>query len=140
MTHLNFHQNQNLILKMLHTLYPVVPSKITGFPCLSDEILSHDPSSEACIGVLGIQDICHFTSRDIGYFPFYFQGYRILCSISGILLIFLLIYKYRVEIPIILIKNHFKISTKEEQLYVLDMARLSRHSITCSANALIYPR
>ena len=28
---------------------------------------------EACIGVLGIQDICHFTSRDIGYFPFYFQ-------------------------------------------------------------------
>ena len=38
---------------------------------------------EACIGVLGIQDICHFTSRDIGYFPFYFQGYGILCSISG---------------------------------------------------------
>ena len=36
---------------------------------------------EACIGVLGIQDICHFTSRDMGYFPFYFQGYRILCSI-----------------------------------------------------------
>ena len=27
---------------------------------------------EACIGVLGIQDICHFTSRDIGYYPFYF--------------------------------------------------------------------
>ena len=22
-----------------------------------------------CIGVLGIQDICHFTSRDIGYYP-----------------------------------------------------------------------
>ena len=40
---------------------------------------------EACIGVIGIQDICHFTSRDIGYCPFYFQGYRILCSISGIL-------------------------------------------------------
>ena len=39
----------------------------------------------ACIGVIGIQDICHFTSRDIGYYPFYFQGYRILCSISGIL-------------------------------------------------------
>ena len=36
---------------------------------------------EACIGVLGIQDICHFTSRDIGYYPFYFQGYGILCSI-----------------------------------------------------------
>ena len=37
--------------------------------------------SEACIGVLGIQDICHFTSRDIGYYPFFFQGYRILFSI-----------------------------------------------------------
>ena len=35
--------------------------------------------NEACIGVLGIQDICHFTSRDIGYYPIYFQGYRILC-------------------------------------------------------------
>ena len=46
---------------------------------------------EACIGVLGIQDICHFTSRDIGYYPFYFQVYGILCSIfwllSGILTI-----------------------------------------------------
>ena len=41
-------------------------------------------SNEACIGVLGIQDICHFTSRDIGYFPFYFQGYGILCSIFGL--------------------------------------------------------
>ena len=39
---------------------------------------------EACIGVLGIQDICHFTSRDIGYYRDmgylvqyfrYFQGY-----------------------------------------------------------------
>ena len=40
---------------------------------------------EACIGVLGIQDICHFTSRDIGYFPFYFQGYGMLCSIFGLL-------------------------------------------------------
>ena len=30
---------------------------------------------------LGIQNICHFTSRDIGYYPFYLQGYRILCSI-----------------------------------------------------------
>ena len=28
---------------------------------------------EACIGVLGIQDICHFTSRDIDYFPFYWD-------------------------------------------------------------------
>ena len=41
--------------------------------------------SEACIGVFGIQDICHFTSRDIGYFPFYFQGNGILCSIFGLL-------------------------------------------------------
>ena len=40
---------------------------------------------EACIGVLGIQDICHFTSRDIGYYPFYFQGYRILCLIFSLL-------------------------------------------------------
>ena len=38
-------------------------------------------TNEACIGVLGIQDICHFTSRDIGYYPFDFQGYGILCSI-----------------------------------------------------------
>ena len=44
---------------------------------------------EAYIGVLEIQGICHFTSRDMGYYPFYFQGYGILCSIfmllSGIL-------------------------------------------------------
>ena len=40
---------------------------------------------ETCIGVLGIQDICHFTSRDIGYFPFYFQGYGILCTLFGLL-------------------------------------------------------
>ena len=30
---------------------------------------------EACIGVLGIQDTIHFTSRDMAYYPFYFQGY-----------------------------------------------------------------
>ena len=37
---------------------------------------------EACIGVLGIQDICKFTCRDpYGYYPFYFQGYVILSSI-----------------------------------------------------------
>ena len=40
---------------------------------------------EACIGVLGIQDICHFTSRDIGYYPSYFQGYGILGSIFSLL-------------------------------------------------------
>ena len=47
-------------------------------------ILSFD-IKEACIGVLGIQDICHFTSRDIGYYPFYFQGYGILDSIFSLL-------------------------------------------------------
>ena len=40
---------------------------------------------QIAIGVLGIQDSCHFTSRDIGYFPFNFQGYGILCSIFGLL-------------------------------------------------------
>ena len=39
------------------------------------------PYCEACIGVLGIQDICHFTSSDIGYYLFFFQGYGILGSI-----------------------------------------------------------
>ena len=39
------------------------------------------PILEAGIGVLGIQDICHFTSRDIGYYPFYFQVYGVLDSI-----------------------------------------------------------
>ena len=29
---------------------------------------------EACIWVLGIQDICHFTTRDIGYYPFLLPG------------------------------------------------------------------
>ena len=48
--------------------------------------LLHDGNSiEACIGVLEIQDICHFTSRDIGYYPFYFQGYGILGSIFSLL-------------------------------------------------------
>ena len=37
--------------------------------------------TEACIAVLRIQGICLSTSRDIGYYPFYFQGYGILCSI-----------------------------------------------------------
>ena len=36
---------------------------------------------EACIGVLGIDDVCHFTSKDMGYYPFYFQGNGILCSL-----------------------------------------------------------
>ena len=57
----------------------IVPDQLLG---KLDEILV---IIEACIGVLGIQDICHFTSRDIGYFQFYFQGYGILCSIFGLL-------------------------------------------------------
>ena len=40
---------------------------------------------EVCIEVLGIQDICHFTSRDIGYYPSHFQGYGILGSIFSLL-------------------------------------------------------
>ena len=28
---------------------------------------------EACIGTLGVQNIFHFTSKDKGYYPFYFQ-------------------------------------------------------------------
>ena len=40
---------------------------------------------EACVGILGIQDICNFTSRVIGYYPFYFQGNGILSSIFSLL-------------------------------------------------------
>ena len=63
------------------------PLKIKPFSkrCNITSSLTH----EACIRALGIEDICHFTSRDIGYYPFYFQGNGILCSIfwllSGIL-------------------------------------------------------
>ena len=32
----------------------------------------------ACIWVLRIQGICQSTSRDMGYYQFYFQGYGIL--------------------------------------------------------------
>ena len=46
---------------------------------------THNICFEASIGVLGIQNMCHFTSSNIGYFPFYFQGYGILCSIYGLL-------------------------------------------------------
>ena len=81
---------------------------------------------EACIGVLGIQDICHFTSRDIGYFSFYFQGYGILCSISGILLFFHQNIQIQSRNTNNINKNHFRFSTKEEKLYVQDMASLSR--------------
>ena len=61
------------------------------YRCVNSGKIKFHSYIEACIGVLGIQDICHFTSRDIGYYPFYFQGYGILCSIfwllSGILTI-----------------------------------------------------
>ena len=42
-------------------------------------------NDEACIGVIRIQDICHFTFRDIGYYPLYSQGYGILGSIFVLL-------------------------------------------------------
>ena len=60
--------------------------------CMIKNYFSYFLICESCIGVLGIQDICHFTYRDLGYYPFYFQGYGILWSIytllSGILNIF----------------------------------------------------
>ena len=51
--------------------------------CVQD--VPFQTNNEACIGVLGLQDICHFTYRDTGYFPFYFQGYGILGSIFSLL-------------------------------------------------------
>ena len=47
--------------------------------CLAEHIMLSYCNLEACIGVSGIQDICHFTSKGIigycvQYFP-YFQGY-----------------------------------------------------------------
>ena len=41
--------------------------------------------SEACIGVCGIKVICLFTSCNIGYHPFNFQVYGILCSLFVLL-------------------------------------------------------
>ena len=45
------------------------------FICVDDNIQQSLDlwNTEACIGVLEIWDICHFTSRDMGYMPFYFQ-------------------------------------------------------------------
>ena len=63
-------ERRNAFQIALNYIFARKPEKILGFT-----------NNEACIGVLGIQDICHFTSRDIGYYPFYFQGYGILCSI-----------------------------------------------------------
>ena len=51
-------------------------------------------TDKAYIGVLVIQDVCHFTFRDIGYYPFYFQGYGILGSIFSLLLGILKIEEY----------------------------------------------
>ena len=48
---------------------------------LRDQFRAELSISEAFMGVYGIQDICHFTTRDIGYYPFYFERYRKLCSI-----------------------------------------------------------
>ena len=53
--------------------------------------------NEVCMGFLGIQDIGHFTSRDMVYSSFYFQGYMILCSITGIL--FLLSFFFKIKNP-----------------------------------------
>ena len=47
---------------------------------------SNKDNIEACMGFLGIQDIYHFTLRDMRYYPFYFQGYGILCSIIWLVL------------------------------------------------------
>ena len=41
----------------------------------------------ACLGVLGIPFSCHFTSRDMEYYPFNCQGYvfNLFLFFSGIL-------------------------------------------------------
>ena len=69
-----------MLLNIYVTLFPEINSRFFTSSVDPDQTVN-----EACIGVLGIQDICHFTSRDIRYFPFYFQGYGILCSIFGLL-------------------------------------------------------
>ena len=69
--------------RLLHDISRFSLSQAVVFPI--HQRLSIRVYGEACIGVLGIQDINHFTSRDIGYYPFYFQGYGILCSIFWLL-------------------------------------------------------
>ena len=54
---------------------------------------------ETCIiWVLGIQDICHFTSSDMRIYPFYFQGYEnisiLLPGISDTVFNILLTFRY----------------------------------------------
>ena len=57
--------------------------------------------NEALIGVLGIQDICHFTFRDMGYFSFYFQVYGVLVILlqgiwDTVFIIFIYFQGYRI--------------------------------------------
>ena len=72
---MKFYISGYMLLK-LHDLRTLSPENAFAITCYESRITT---VNEACIGVLGIQDICHFTSRDIGYYPFYFQGYGILC-------------------------------------------------------------
>ena len=52
-------------------------------------------TSEACIGVLGKQDICHFTSRDIiGYCPFSI----LLPRICDICIVFIILFTNNMDI------------------------------------------
>ena len=57
---------------------PIIKGLGVRTPCrISGSTHDVNLSCEACIGPLGIHDICHFNSRDIGYCQFfrYFQGY-----------------------------------------------------------------
>ena len=100
-------------------LHATVSNLLYSFPDYLNQLMKKNGQSsaigytlEACIGVLGIQDICYFTSRDIRYFPFYFQGYRILCSISGIFLFFLHNIQIQSKTTNNINKDHFKIRSK----------------------------
>ena len=88
---------------------------------------------EACIGVLGIQDICHFTSRDIRYFPFYFQDTGYYVQFQGYCYFSSKINKHRVEIDLPII------SIKIVSSFLLRFISTGtfRQSITCSVNALV---
>ena len=71
----------------LYHVHPLITTESQNlpFPQHCENNKKTDLEGEACIGVLGIQDISHFTSRDIGYYLFYFQEYGILCTIFGLL-------------------------------------------------------
>ena len=99
---------------------------------------------EAFIGDLGKQDICHFTSRDIGYYPFYFQGCGILCSITGILLFSSKINKYKVERQKNVNKKSFKVFHYGREAACTIHGKfiftwVFRRSIIFSLSALIMP-